>query len=72
MIEDWYEIWVDETPNIPYILLLAPNASKKGEFIIINVIENNRIVETFSNYELAELWLDEDEYVLVSGRMSLN
>ncbi len=69
MNQDWYEIWVDESPEVPYVLLLCPNKSNSKELLIIDPQEKNAIVQTMSDYEFAILWLTEDEYTLVHGRM---
>jgi hypothetical protein len=69
MIYDWYEIWVDESTEIPYVLFLRPNQDNPKEILIIDPKENNKAIKKMPNYESAKLWLQEDEYTLVEGRM---
>jgi hypothetical protein len=69
MIQDWYEVWVDESIEIPYVLFLRPNQDNPKEILIIDPRENNKPIKTMPNYESAKLWLQEDEYTLVKGRM---
>jgi hypothetical protein len=69
MIQDWYEVWVDESIEIPYVLFLRPNQDNSQEILIIDPKENNKAIKKMPNYESAKLWLQEDEYTLVEGRM---
>ncbi len=70
MNQDWYEIWVDESPGFPYVLILCPNKNNSQEFLIIDPQEKGSIIQTMADYESAKLWLSEDEYTLVDGRMT--
>jgi hypothetical protein len=72
MINDWYEVWVDESTDIPYVLFLCPSKDNPTEFLIIDPKENDRVVQTLPDYETARLWLREDEYILVRGRMKID
>jgi hypothetical protein len=69
MIHEWYEVWADETHDIPYILILCPSKNESGKFCIVDPKEDNRVVDTLSDYDSAKLWLLEDEFTLVKGRM---
>jgi hypothetical protein len=71
MINDWYEVWVDETTHIPYVLFLCPNKDNPTEFSIIDP-KKSKVVQTLPDYKTAMLWLQEDEYTLVSGRMIID
>jgi hypothetical protein len=53
MIHEWYEVWADETYDIPYILLLHPSKTEAGKFCIVDPKEDNRIVDTLSDYDSA-------------------
>lgn len=64
----WYEVWSDESFDEPYLLVLKK--SKDGEIIIIDPKENHKIVYRSKDYDDAKLWLLEDEYTLVDGRMT--
>jgi len=43
MNQDWYEIWVDESPEVPYVLLLCPNKSNSKELLIIDPQEKMQL-----------------------------
>lgn len=61
-IQHWYEVWVDESTTIPYVLFVCPNKSDPKEILIIDPKENNQLVMKMTDYETAKLWLLEDEY----------
>jgi len=68
MIEPWYEIWVDEGLDVPYLLIVRPE--QNGEcVVVIDPKEGGQVVHRSKDYEGARLWLLEDEYQLVEGRM---
>ena len=71
MTHKWYEIWAEENDDIPYLLFLCEDLSKEDKFAIIDPKENNKIIKLFSSYDLAKLWLLEDEFTLVRGRMPI-
>ena len=72
MIQNWYEIWVDESLEIPYILLICPSKNNPNEILVIDPKENNQVIEHMPDYEMAVQWLCEDEYTLVDGRMEID
>jgi hypothetical protein len=61
------EIWVDPTSVPPYVLMLL--GDDEDNFCIFDPKEGYEIVFTSSSYEEAELWLLEDEYERVEGRL---
>lgn len=69
MSEDWYEVWGDNTLFPPYILILCPNRDNPMEFLIFDPKDDNRIVFRTTSYEEATLYLSEDEFLFVDGRM---
>ena len=69
MMKNWYEIWVDESTEIPYVLFIYPSKTDPEEILIIDPKENNQVIKKMPDYQTAELWLSEDEYILVEGRM---
>lgn len=71
MIQKWYEIWVDESTEIPYVLFVYPDKDNFNIIIILDPKES-KIIENLPNYEMAKDWLCEDEYTLVNGRMIIN
>jgi hypothetical protein len=52
----------------PYILLLL--GDKLGNCHIFDPAEGYRLIKNCTNYEEAQLWLLEDEYEPVEGRLS--
>ncbi|MGB3534021.1 MAG: hypothetical protein WBA13_10950 [Microcoleaceae cyanobacterium] len=69
MIYKWYEIWVDESTQIPYVLFLLPDDS--GAMLVIDPKQSNQIINKLPDYNAAVLWLTEDEYTRVNGRMKI-
>jgi hypothetical protein len=65
MINDWYEVWVDESTDVPYVLFLCPSKDNPAEFLIVDPEGDGKIIKTLPNYETARFWLREDEYILV-------
>lgn len=71
MIQEWYEVWVDESTKIPYVLFLCPDPNSSGRMLIIDPKENNQVIQNLPDYNTAVLWLTEDEYTRVEGRMEI-
>jgi hypothetical protein len=65
---DFLEVWVDPMQSPPYVLLLLGNLNQ-GCFIF-DPSEHYGLIKTFQDYEAAQLWLLEDEYEPVEGRLS--
>ena len=67
--DDWnfLEVWVDSMQSPPYILLLL--GDKMEGCYIIDPSEHYGLVKAFQNYEEAQLWLLEDEYEPLEGRL---
>ncbi len=61
------EIWVDPTSVPPYVLMLLGDDERN--FCIFDPTEGYKIVFASSSYQEAELWLLEDEYERVEGRL---
>ena len=61
------EAWVDPTGDRPYILVLLQTGS--GLWQIKDPAENYRVLFSTHSYEEAKLWLLEDEYECVEGRL---
>lgn len=62
------EVWIEPMLSPPYILLLLSDHS--GNCCIYNPAEGYRVIFTSSTYEEAQLWLLEDEYEPIEGRLS--
>ncbi|PZO44016.1 MAG: hypothetical protein DCF17_04820 [Shackletoniella antarctica] len=66
---DWefVEVWTDATSRVPYVLVLV--ADREG-CKIYDPKEDYRQVFAAPTYEEAKLWLAEDEYERVDGRLT--
>jgi len=65
---NFLEVWVDPMQSPPYILLLLGDRAK-GCYVF-DPAEHYSLVKAFQNYEEAQLWLLEDEYEPLEGRLS--
>jgi len=65
---NFLEVWVDPMQSPPYLLLLLGDPTK-GCYIF-DPGECYRFVKAFQDYEEAQLWLLEDEYEPIEGRLS--
>ena len=68
--DQWFEVWYsDGTEYQPhYLLLVSPNVKNKQEILILDFMQNNRVVFSSNSYEEVKYWLLEDEFELVEGR----
>ena len=67
---EWIEVWIDGY-TLGYILLLRKKLGIEA-YEIVDLKEEFRVIETFTDYEDAYYWLREDEYDLVEGRISID
>lgn len=69
MKNDWEfaEVWVDPMLSPPYILLLLSNIN--GNYRIYDPAQGYKIVFSSNSYDEAQLWLLEDEYEPIEGRL---
>lgn len=67
MSDKWYEVWADEGLPHPYLLLVLPGAD--GGAVVFDP-KQNEVVHQAPSYDEARLWLLEDEYTRVDGRMA--
>ena len=67
---DWQftEVWIDPMLTPPYLLLLL--ADKDGKYCIYDPAKNYQVIFSSDSYETAKLWLLEDEYEPIEGRLS--
>ena len=61
------ELWVDPTAVPPYVLILLGDS--EGNCCVLDPTQNYKIVFSSSSYQEAKLWLLEDEYERVEGRL---
>jgi hypothetical protein len=69
--DDWQfvEVWINPMQSQPYLLMLM--GDRMGICHICDPVENYRVVQTSKNYEEAQLWLLEDEFEPIRGRLSV-
>jgi hypothetical protein len=69
LANDWKftELWIDPTASPPYVLILLSDDS--GYSQVYDPAQNYQVVFSSSTYEEAKLWLLEDEYERVDGRL---
>lgn len=67
---DWnfLEVWIDPMLSPPYILLLLSDAS--GSCRVHDPTQGYKIVFTSATYDETQIWLLEDEYEPVVGRLA--
>lgn len=66
----WFEVWfTDGSDTAPtYLLVVVSDEQQKGIVVVLDPIKKNEKVYE-GTYEDTKLWLLEDEYELVAGRM---
>lgn len=62
------EVWIDAMLSPPYVLLLL--SDQAGDCYVHDPAEGYKVIFTSLTYEEAQLWLLEDEYEPVEGRVS--
>jgi len=69
---DWsfVETWIDPLQLPPYVLLLLGDAA--GNCHILDPKEHYSLIKSCGSYDEAQLWLLEDEYEPVEGRLAIN
>ena len=65
-----FEVWADDSYP-PYVLVLYREEKEPPAFVVRDPIEQNRVVFSSHNYEEVCLWLGEDEFSRVDGRMKI-
>jgi hypothetical protein len=64
---NFLEIWVDPMQSPPYLLMLLGDES--GRCQILDHAEQYKLIKLCESYDQAQLWLLEDEYELIEGRL---
>lgn len=65
---NFLEVWVDPMQSPPYLLMLL--ADDSGICQILDPADRYRLIKCCDSYEQAQLWLLEDEYEPLEGRLS--
>ena len=70
--DEWsfLEVWIDPMQSPPYLLMLM--GDRMGVCRVCDPVENYKVVLTSQSYEEAQLWLLEDEFEPINGRLSLS
>ena len=61
------ETWVDPTASPPYVLMLLLDAT--GCWQVVDPAQGYQALYSTSSYDEAKLWVLEDEYEAVRGRL---
>jgi hypothetical protein len=64
---NFLEVWVDPMQSPPYLLMLL--ADEAGRCRILDPAEQYKLVKHYDSYDQAQLWLLEDEYEPLEGRL---
>ncbi|UKO99638.1 hypothetical protein [Nostoc sp. UHCC 0870] len=64
---DFTEVWIDPMLSPPYLLLLLCDSKQNCQ--IYDPAQGYKIVFSSNNYDAAKLWLLEDEYEPIEGRL---
>jgi hypothetical protein len=64
---NFLEIWVDPMQSPPYLLMLLGDES--GRCQILDPAEQYKLIKRCDSYDQAQLWLLEDEYEPLEGRL---
>lgn len=62
------EVWIEPMLSPPYLLLLLGDES--GRCHVFDPVKNYEVVFASATYDEAQLWLLEDEYEPIEGRLS--
>jgi hypothetical protein len=65
---NFLEVWVDPMQSPPYLLMVLGNES--GGCHILDPADRYKLVKNCESYDQAQLWLLEDEYEPLEGRLS--
>ncbi|MDZ8224251.1 MULTISPECIES: hypothetical protein [unclassified Nostoc] len=64
---EFTEVWIDPMLSPPYILLLLCNSEDNCQ--VYDPAQGYKIVFSSNDYNAAKLWLLEDEYEPIEGRL---
>jgi hypothetical protein len=65
---NFLEVWIDPMQSPPYLLLVL--GDKSGRCNILEPADRYKLVKYYDSYDQAQLWLLEDEYEPLEGRLS--
>lgn len=67
----WFEVWFTDGEDVEptYLLIVKPDQANPEFVVVLDPIENFKVIYKGKIYEETKLWLQEDEYELVEGRV---
>lgn len=65
-MNNWFEVWADPGQTPPYVLVVQ---SDGAAIHVFDPQEGRKKVFTASDYQEVFMWLREDEFELVTGRI---
>ncbi len=67
----WFEVWFSEGEDVApaYVLIVTPDKKKPGQVVVLDPQKEYKIVDQDKKYDDTRLWLLEDEFSLVDGRV---
>lgn len=70
--DKWFEIWFDESDEVlpNWLLIVTPDPANPGFVVVYDPFEK-RVIHSGDNYDDTCVWLAEDEFELVRGRMHI-
>ena len=69
--DKWFEVWYSQGEDVipTYLLIVTPDPNQSDLVLVFDPHEKNRVVHQGQSYQDTRLWLSEDEYYLVDGRV---
>ena len=66
----WFEIWYVDGDLAPCYLLIATSDPKRpGRVLVLDPPDRFKVVHQSENYDETQMWLREDEFSMVDGRV---
>ena len=65
---EWFEVWA-HAGSLTCLFVVQPHPSQGGRIVVLDPKEVDRVVFDGENYEEVKLWLLEDEFSMVRGRI---
>jgi hypothetical protein len=67
----WFEIWYVDGEEVEpsSILIVTPDRNNPDCVVVLDPQDNHAVVHKGQSYEDTRLWLREDEYSLIKGRV---
>lgn len=68
--DKWFEVWFSEGVDVApsWLLIVTPDKNDSSSVVVLDPLENHKIIYQGHSYEDTKSWLLEDEFSLVKGR----